>query len=85
MSAYKCLNNISPLYMSDIFIPQKVLKITRNSTHRFQMPFRRTNIGQKGMSYFGPKLWNNLPTELKLSKSTNLFKHKIKDMFFEIL
>ena len=25
------------------------------------------------MSYLGPKLWNILPTEVKLSKSTNLF------------
>ena len=51
--------------------------------HRFQLPFKRTNIGQKGISYTGPKIWDSLSTEVKLSKNSNTFKHKIKNDFFE--
>ena len=56
--AYNFFNNSSPLYMSDIFIPNKEIQNTRNSENRFKVPFRKTNIGQHGLSYTGPMLWN---------------------------
>ena len=69
--------------MSNIFIPHKAVRNTRNSAHNFKMPLRRTNTGQNTLSYLGPKLWNKLPTDMKLLQSTNAFKHKMKEAFFE--
>ena len=83
LNAYKSFKNSSALYMSDIFVPLETIQNTRNSMHRFQLPFKRTNIGQKGISYTGPKIWNSLSTEVKLSKNSNTFKHKIKNDYFE--
>ena len=85
VSAYNFFNNTSPSYMSDIFTPCNVIQNTRNSAHRFKIPLRRTNNGQNALSYIGPKLWNSLSSDLKLSKNNNAFKHKMKYDFFKTL
>ena len=43
------------------------------------------NIGQKGLSYIGPRYWNALRSDLKFSKNTNIFKHNMKDEYFNLL
>ena len=35
------------------------------------------------LSYFGPKIWNSLPSDLKSTNDINLFQHKIKGNFFQ--
>ena len=35
------------------------------------------------LQYLGPKIWNNLPSDLKSAKNPNTFKHKIKENFFQ--
>ena len=85
VTAFNFFNGTSPLYMSEIFIPHETVQATRNSKHRFKVPLKKTNMGQNSLSYLGPKLWNDLPSELKLSKSKNIFKHKIKSAYFEDL
>ena len=81
VSAYKSFNGICPSYMSKIFIPNKVVRNTRNSANNFEIPLRKTNSGQKALSYFGPHQWNSLPTNIKMLKNTNAFKHKMKEAF----
>ena len=40
-----------------------------------------SNKWQNGLSYLGPKIWNNLHSDLKSAESVNNFKHKIKENF----
>ena len=80
---YNFFNNTSPSYMSDIFIQNDVKKHTRNSQYSFKVPLRKTNIGQKTLLYMGPLSWNSLGTDIKLAKSRNIFKHKIKSDYFK--
>ena len=82
VNVYKYFNQIAPTYMSDIFIPQKILINTRNSMYRLKTQIRKSNMGQNSLSCLGPKLWNILPNEIKSSKNTNSFKHKMKDNYF---
>ena len=56
VTAYNLFTGISPMYMSGIFIPYETAQCTRNSMHRFQVPMRKTNMGQNSISYLGPKL-----------------------------
>ena len=42
--AYNFFNNTSPTYMSDIFTSSNVVKHTRGSLHRFDIPLRKTNM-----------------------------------------
>ena len=52
---------------------------------KFNVPHRKTNVGQKALSYVGPSLWNNLNKTLKTSTSLNAFKHNIKQHYFNEL
>ena len=33
---------------------------SRSNFAKLNVPFRKTNMGQKGLSHIGPSLWNNL-------------------------
>ena len=85
VTAFNFFKRTSPAYMSDIFKHDNNARTTRNSENRFLVPLRRTNVGQNSLSYLGPKLWNNLPNDLKLSKNRNTFKHKLKSAYFNEL
>ena len=79
---YKLCNNLSPAYMTDIYTKTDTRYALRKGVHKLIKPFRSLEIGQKALSYVGPKVWNQLSCDLKLSKSANSFKHKIKESFF---
>ena len=48
---------------------------TRFSAHTLDLPFRNTRFGKKTLSCLGPILWNTLPSQIKLRRSVNTFKH----------
>ena len=83
MSAFKFCKGLGPEYMSDIFSLSEIPRTTRRSLCKLKLPLKSTNMGQNGISYYGPKVWNNLPIQCKLEDNPNNFKHKIKDQFFE--
>jgi hypothetical protein len=58
----------------------------RRTRHGGRLHFPRVNLefGRRSFSYFGPQLYNELPDSLKLL-STNCFKLKLKEMFFDVL
>ena len=82
-----CQHNegIAPAYSGEIFHPVNQGRATRRSKFKLEFPFRKSNAGQKSLSYLGPKIWNSLPSELKSSNNINTFKHKIKENFFRSL
>ncbi|CAB0004178.1 unnamed protein product [Nesidiocoris tenuis] len=51
------------------------MPFTTRSPNRFQVPYRRTKVGQKHSSYIGPHLLNRLPCEIH---DGNSFLTKIK-------
>ena len=56
-----------------------------SSNQKLNVPCRKTNFGQKGLSYIGVLRWNNLNKTLKTSTSLNAFKNKIKQLYFHEL
>jgi hypothetical protein len=79
---FRFFNNTSPAYSSEMFKPAAdQSRSTRRSKDRLYLPLRKSNPGQKCLSYLGPKLWNNLSTDLKSASNKNTFKHKIKSVF----
>ena len=47
---------------------------TRNKFAKLKIPFRKTNMGQKAISFVGPSLWNSLSEVIKKSDNLNTFK-----------
>jgi len=48
------------------------------------MHIQRTKLkfGQRAFSVAGPRIWNQLATELKTTENTAAFKRKLKTYFF---
>ena len=57
----------------------------RNSYHKLQQPFRKTNTGQNTLSFIGPALWNKVPEENKRTTNLNVFKHNLKNHYLKEL
>ena len=68
-----------------MFIGADQSRFTSNSVMKLNLPFRNKNTGQKGISYLGPKIWNELPPHIKICDSVNTFKHRIKEKYFDHL
>ena len=58
---------------------------TRKATLRLCKPYRKTNKGQKGLSYLGPSIWNKINSGCKSIININVFKHSLKNNFFNQL
>ena len=79
-------NDQCPDYFDELFCPVgETGVITRSSNNKLKVPFRKTKLGIKSLSYVGPNTWNNLPDNLKSPTSVNSFKHYIKKYFLEKL
>ena len=54
---------------------------TRSKFAKFRIPFHKTNIGQKAISFVVPSLWNSLPELIeKETDNLNTFKHNLKSI-----
>ena len=83
VNVMKLFNGTAPAYSDETFHPANLGRITRRSKFKLEFPFRKTTSGQKCLSYLGPKIWNDLPSDLKSANNPNTFKHKIKENFFQ--
>ena len=69
--------------MKDVFKPVGQLNTTpRASLLKLNQPLRKTNHGQKNISYIASIIWNNLPNSLNATDSLNAYKHRAKENFF---
>jgi len=82
---FKFFNNNCPAYMKEMFSTYRQDNNTRNAKLRLCQPYRKTNKGQKGLSYLGPSIWNKIDAECKSIANLNTFKHSIKMIFFNEL
>ena len=74
---FKCLHETGPEYMNDIF---KVSKhISRRGPIFHEPRVHTARYGSHSLRAYGPKLWNNLSTSIKLSKSIDELKRNLKD------
>ena len=86
VTVFKYVNNACPYYMKEVFEYASQGRISsRNNCTRLKVPFRKTTMGQKSLSYIGPSVWNKLPSSLKRSISLSTFKHDVKKSYLQEL
>ena len=78
VEVYKCMNNLSPHYLSSLFERKNVSYNMRDDCKIMQKRFNRTMYGYYSFSYYGSKLWNDLPVNVKTTECLNEFKNKLK-------
>ena len=57
---------------------------SRNNYAKLKVPFRKTTMGQKSLSYIGPSVWNKLPSSMKRN-ILNKLKHDVKKHYLREL
>ena len=45
-----------------------------------EMPLRKSNVGQKSISFYGPSVWNKLSNDLKNLNTVTSFTHNYKKL-----
>ena len=71
---YKCINNLAPAYLCNLFAPRKPNYYFRKARKKLMLPKPRTDYLKRSFSYIGALLWNNLPEEIGTSNSLSFFK-----------
>ena len=84
MMVWKCLNGQAPSYLVElIHLDCKKRPLRSSSSNLLVIP--KTNsktFGDRSFAVSGPVLWNKLPTDLRVCKSLEQFKSKLKTWMF---
>ena len=82
---FKCQHGLAPSYLSEFIIPYQQARTLRSSSqHLLQVPFTRKGFfGDRAFGVAGPRLWNELPLELRTVPNVTTFKSKLKTYLFK--
>ena len=58
---------------------------SRSNYARRKVPFCKTNIGQRCISYVGPSVWKKSPRSINTNTTLNTFKHDVKKHYVQEL
>ena len=75
---YKALNNLSSSLMTEIFKFRHTCYNLRAGNKLNSNNIKTVNYGTESISYLAPKIWEQVPNEIKESTSLDIFKRKIK-------
>ena len=78
IEVYKCVNDLNPKYLNDIFTIKKCKYDLRDDSLINRNKVSTTNHGLKSFKYYGAKIWNLLPESCKGAISLGEFKDLIK-------
>ena len=76
---FKCVHGLNPPYLNELFINKDTPYNLRDSNRLQQPEYQTVRYGFKSFRYYGSKLWNALPPEVKQSENLYHFKKNITD------
>ena len=74
---YKCVNKLAPNYLCNMFTPRTLPFDLRDASQKLYLPKPRTDYLKRSFSYSGASLWNDLPEDIRTTKSLRNFKRRI--------
>ena len=83
---YKSLHGLAPRYLEGLLVPYVPTRSLRSADKHLLQPrtARLRSYGERAFAYAGPKLWNDLPLEIRSAKSIDEFKRLLKTHYFHI-
>ena len=76
---YKVVNDMSLDIMNEVFKSRNIPHYNLRHTSGFSTdPIHSVYNGNKSPSYLAPKIWKQIPAEIKNKDSFNVFKKEIK-------
>ena len=74
---FKSQHGLCPEYIKSYFVPKQEHYNLRKKNQFVLQKKNTTKFGLKSFQYFGAKLWNQLPNDVKNIDSIEEFKHRI--------
>ena len=74
---FKCCHCMNPMYLNELFCKQEMKYDLRDKTLLEQPKFSTKTYGYRSFRYYGAKLWNALPFEIKKTDDHDDFKSKL--------
>ena len=74
---YKCVNKLTPNYPFNKFTPRALSFDLRDASQKLRLPKPRTDCLKRSFSNSGASLWNDLPEDIRTTKSLRNFKRRI--------
>ena len=81
---YKSINGMNPEYINQLFKPRISKYNFRNDCKLEQKKFNTYKYGYFSLQYFGSKLWNILPMNVKESESLMIFRSRLRGYFHSV-
>ena len=80
---YQALTSGQPVYIRNMLQPSRKVRTLRSSDlDLLNIPRVRTAVGSRAFSVAAPRLWNELPLEIRSAKTQISFRKKLKTYFF---
>ena len=77
---YQALTSGQPVYIRNMLQPSR--KVRFSDLDQLNVPRVRTAVGSRAFSVAAPRLWNELPLEIRSAKTQISFRKKWKTYFF---
>ena len=77
MEVFKCFHGMNPMYLNNLFCKQEIKYDLRDKTLLEQPKFSTKTYGYSSFKYYGSKLWNALPFEIKNTENYDEFKLRL--------
>ena len=81
---YKALNGLAPEYIKDLIVEHKPERQMRSCGKKLlvEQKMRLVTYGDRAFSACGPRIWNSLPIEIRMSPTVTVFKSRLKTFYF---
>ena len=80
---YNAVNYRQPVYLSTLLTPAQGGRSLRSTNQQLlKVPFCSTHFGSRAFSVAAPKIWNNIPLDIRNSPSLLSFKSRLKTHCF---
>ena len=80
---YQALTSGQPVYIRNMLQPSRKVRTLRSSDlDQLNVPRVKTAVGSRAFSVAAPRLWNELPLEIRSAKTQFSIRKKLKTCFF---
>ena len=78
--------NLAPPYLSQLIVPYNpTINLRSAGKHLLEEPnVPLKSYGDRALSVAAPKYWNEIPLDIKLSRSVDAFKSRLKTYLFRL-
>jgi hypothetical protein len=83
---YKALHGMGPAYLLDMLkLKQHTYRTRQSLQYVLEVPRTKgKTMGDRAFAVCGPKIWNDLPLDVRVSASSGVFKIKLKTFLFKL-